>query len=196
MTTITKYTKPIWTAPRNLTDNTIVSIDNWNQMLSRIGSVNYVQEASNKRAVCNVYVAEWNFNVPVKSSASTSSTVVTFTSVSNGVYFKKTAGIFQVPDQVPFLALWRVRFVEPSFTGYNLRTTLNRTSIVDKTSVTTVVASHFLRKYDASQTYFDAAYAGVSSKSTDKYRITVAHGYHSVLRCEGHLHLIMYPGMV
>jgi hypothetical protein len=196
MTLITKYQKPIWTEPQNLKDNTIITVTNWNNMLSNVGSAAYVQQVSNKRAACNVFVAEWDFSVPIKSSTATGSTVVTFASISNGAYFNKTAGIIVIPEQTPFLALWRVRFVEPSFTEYNFRTTLNRTAVVAKTPVTTVIASHFLRKYDNSQTYFDAAYAGVSNKSTDKYRITVAHGYHSSLRCIGHLHLILNPGMV
>jgi len=197
MTQSTKYTKAIWTPPRKLKDNTIITANNWNILLSNIGSAAYVQEVSDYRSKCNVFVAEWDMTIPVKSSASASDTTITFKSVSGGEYFNKNQGlIMKLPDNTPFLLLWRIYFVEPGYTGYNFRTTLIKTAKVNKANVETVVAAHYLRKYADSQTYFDASYGAVSNFDTDKYRIRVAHGYHTALRCIGHAHLILNPGMV
>ena len=196
MTQSTKYTKAIWTAPRNLKDNTIITADNWMTLLSNIGSAAYVHEVSYERSKCNVHVAEWDMTIPVKSSAAASDTTITFKSISSGGYFNKAQGVMMIPDNTPFLFLWRVYFVEPGYEGYNFRTTLIKTAKVNKENVETVVAAHYLRKYDMSQTYFDASYGAVSNFDTDKYRIRVAHGYHTALRCIGHAHLILNPGMV
>lgn len=190
---------PVWTAPLNLKDNTIISAGWWNTVTSSTGSVGYLNSVTKTRANCNIFVAEWDLSIPKNSSATINPTIITFTSVSNGKYLGRKNGVISLPDKTPCLLIWRMWFYgEAVYTGYNQRTTLQKVSKVGKsqTLVTSTVASFFNRKYDASQTIISASYAVFSNLSTDRYYITASHGYHSAVKTKGYCHLIVNPGMV
>lgn len=191
--------QPVWFSPYNLKDNTIIGAKYWNTITATNGSVAWLQKQTTARASCNVFVAEWSTqSIPVKSSASTSSTIIKFTGNTNGYYFKADGGI-NLPDGVPCLLIWKVWFYgETARTGYMQRSTLQRYTynasgrVIDNTTV----ASFFNRKVDASQVVLSASYAVVANNAKDRYYITVNHGYYAAINTRGTCHLIINPGMV
>lgn len=192
-------TSPVWVDPDDFKDNTIIQAYQWNRIASNIGSVGWLKNATYYRSACNIAVAEWKLqSIPSKNSTTSNSTTIIFSDVSNGKFFKPKGAIY-LPDDVPCLLIWKVWFYgEVAFTNYNLRTTLLKTyySKNGKTINRQTVASHFSRKYDPSQVVMSASYATIASASTDRYYITVDHGYHSAINTRGYCHLITRPGMV
>jgi hypothetical protein len=196
--TLAVIPKPVWTNPGNLKDNTIVTANLWNTVTSDVGSVEWLQSRTADRAACNIAVAQWTQLIPVKSSASGSSTQIKFTSNSNGTYFKADGGII-LPADTPCLIIWKVWFFGESVrTGYSQRTTLFKRYYTNngKTINRQTVASYFNRKYNASQVVINASYAVVANFASDRYYITVDHGFHTAINTRGTCHVIINPGMV
>ena len=190
--------KPVWTNPRNLKDDTIISATYWNSITSDVGSVKWLRENTKARAACNIAVAHWTQSIPVKSSSSNSSTQIKFTSNSNGARFKADGGIV-LPANTPCLLIWKVWFFgESAQTGYSQRTTLFKRYLSNngKTINRQTVASYFNKKYDASQVVVNASYAVVANVASDRYYITVDHGFHTAINTRGTCHIIINPGMV
>lgn len=197
-TTLPVKKKPIWTSPTNLKDNTIISATYWNAVTSDVGSVQWLRSKTTIRADCNIAVAQWSQSIPVKSSATGTSTQIQFTNISNGTYFKSDGGIF-LPANTPCLIIWKVWFFsETTNTGYSQRTTLFKRYYTNngKTINKQTVASYFNRKYDASQVVVNASYAVVANVASDRYYITVDHGFHTAVNTRGTCHIIINPGMV
>jgi hypothetical protein len=190
--------KPVWTNPANLKDNTIVSASYWNQVTSNVGSMQWLRNKTIARASCNIAVAEWTQSIPVKSSSATNSTIIKFSNISNGNYFKANGSII-LPSNTPCLIIWKVWYYgETVRTGYSQRTRLIKRYLTNKgkTPVFQTVASFFNRKYDGSQVVVNAAYAVVSNVASDVYYIGVDHGFHTAINTRGTCHIIFNPGMV
>ena len=191
--------KPVWTSPRNLKDDTIVSATYWNQVTSDVGSMQWLRDKTVARAGCNIAVAEWTLSVPKKSSTAPASTFINrFSSSSDGSVFG-TDGRIILPANTPCLVIWKIWFYgEALRTGYSQRTTLVRKFLTNngKTVNQPTVAAFFNRKYDASQVVVNASYAVVANVASDLYYLTVDHGFHSAINTRGTCHVIVNPGMV
>jgi hypothetical protein len=197
--TLAVQQKPTWSSPQNLKDDTIIDAALWNRIVSSIGSVGYLNSVTNKRARCNIIVAEWTQTIQPSVLATANSTIIKFSSTSNSRYFKPRSGQIILPDQTPCLLIWRMWFYgETSATSYNQRTTLRKAYKTGNSQVIKYqeVAAHFNRKFDADQVVMSASYAVVSNVSTDRYYITAAHGFNTAIATRGHCHLIINPGMV
>ena len=197
--TLSVRPKPVWTNPQNQKDGTTITATYWNLITSNVGSMQWLRNNTIARAACNIAVAEWTLSVPKKSSTATASTFVNrFSSISNGRYFG-TDGRIILPANTPCLVIWKIWFFgEAARTGYSQRTTLVRKFYTNnrKTLNQPTVASFFNRKYDESQVVVNASYAVVANVASDLYYITVDHGFHSAINTRGTCHIIVNPGMV
>ena len=186
-----------WNAPENLKDNTIVTVSYWNSILGTDGSVEYLDDLTNARAMCNTYTADFNVNVAIRGSGATSATRITkFTRTSNSNIFDIKTGAMQFPSNVPLLMLWSCSISETVATGYHFRSSIELDKKIAKGVQKSTVANFITRKDVAAETKLSASYAMISGADYNKYYITFNHGHTSSMTVSGRMVVIVNPAMV
>jgi len=191
-----------WTNPALYTDNQIITSNYWNTLLGDNGSLQYVEEEYQKRIECNIFSAQFTQTISPQNSTATSSTRITsYLSVSDNVVFNSTTGKITLPEFTPVLFFWRIENSESTFANYIFRSTIEVDADIDNDVstdgfITSTKLHTSLYKHEASYIYLVGSGGFITQYNTDAYYITINHAYHSAISFSGTITIMTRPAMV